>query len=98
MFYNEDSWQKFREEALAYAANRERTVLQEWLDMVDYIEPVGYYLDTYHNVMVIYATRIGVLIGKGGVHVEELKKKLLEEYGRDFEVTFVEIRGGFVNV
>lgn len=98
MFYNEDSWQKFRAEALEYEANRERTVLEEWLDMVDYNEPVGYYLDRYHNVMVIYATRIGVLIGKGGVHIEELKKKLLEEYGRDFEVTFVEIRGGFVNV
>ena len=98
MFYNKERWQQFRAEALEHEANRARTVLQEWLDVVDYIEPVGYYLDTYHNVMVIYTTRIGVLIGKGGVHVEELKKKLLEEYGRDFEVTFVEIRGGFVNV
>lgn len=98
MFYNEERWQQFREEALEYEANRERTVLEEWLGMMNYIEPVGYYLDTYRNVMTIYATKIGVLIGKDGVHVEELKKKLLEEYGRDFEVTFVEIRGGFVNV
>lgn len=98
MFYNEERWQKFREEALEHEANRERTVLEEWLDMMDYNEPVGYYLDTHRNVMIIYATRIGVLIGKGGIHVEVLKKRLLEEYGRDFEVEFVEIRGGFVNV
>ncbi len=98
MFYNEERWQQFRAEALAYAANRERTVLEEWLGMMNYIEPVGYYLDTYRNVMTIYATRIGVLIGKGGSNVEVLKKMLLEEYGRGFEVMFVEIRGGFVNV
>lgn len=98
MFYNEERWQKFREDALAYETNREKTLLNEWLGKIGYTEPVGYYLDTYLNVMQIYATRIGVLIGKGGIHVEELKKMLLKEYGRDFEVKFVEIRGGFVNV
>lgn len=92
------TWQQFREEALTYEANRSKTVVEEWLDKIDYIEPVGYYLDTYNDVMTIYAMRIGVLIGKGGIHVEELKKMLLEEYGRDYDVTFVEIRGGFVNV
>ena len=98
MFYNEESWQKFRAEALNHEAKRQENILNEWLGMMDYVEPVGYYLDTYRNVMVIYATRIGVLIGKGGSNVEVLKKMLLEEYGRGFEVTFVEIRGGFVNV
>lgn len=98
MFYNEERWQEFRAEALNHEANRQETILNEWLDKIGYAEPVGYYLDTYHNVMEIYATRVGVLIGKGGIHVEELKKMLVEEYGRDFEVKFVEIRGGFVNV
>lgn len=98
MFYDEDSWQKFREESIVYAENRQQTVLTEWLDKIGYTEPIGYYLDTYHNVMEIYATRIGVLVGKGGINVEELTKMLFEEYGRKFEVKFVEIRGGFVNV
>ena len=98
MFYNVDNWMRFREEALAYSADIERRIIKEWLDKIGYTEPVGYYRDTINNIMEIYSTRIGMLIGKGGTHVEELKKMLLDEYRTSFEIKFVEIRGGFVNV
>ena len=96
-FYNVDNWLKFREEALAYTANKERTVIKEWLDKIGYTDPVGYYRDSLNHVIQIYSTRPGVLIGKAGVNVEELSRMLLETFGRDYKVTFVEIRGGFVN-
>ena len=96
--YDDVAWQKFREEALEYSANLERTIVKEWLDKIGYTEPVGYYRDSINNVMILYSTRPGVLIGKGGCNVKTLEKILLYKYGADYKVTFVEIRGGFVNV
>lgn len=93
-----DNWMRFREEALEYSANMERTVIEQWLGKIGYTDPVGYYRDNLHNIMQIYSTRPGVLIGKAGVNAEELERMLLEVFGRDYKVTFVEIRGGFVNV
>ena len=98
MFYDNEAWLKFREESLTYSRIRERAVIKEWLDKIGYAEPVGYYLDNLNNVMEIYSTRPGVLIGKAGVPVEELEKMLLDEYGRKYQIKYVEIRGGFVNV
>ena len=48
--------------------------------------------------MIIYATRIGCLIGKAGINVAEFEKMLTEEFYDEWKVSFVEIRGGFVNV
>lgn len=98
MSYDIDKWMRFREEALTYSSSRERSILKEWLDKIGYAEPVGYYRDTLNDVMEIYSTRPGVLIGKGGSNVKELEQMLFREYRTVYRVKFVEIRGGFVNV
>lgn len=98
MFYDEERWQKFRAEALEHEANRERTVLQEWLDDIRFAEPVGYYRDGLNNVMTLYSTMPGLLIGMQGRNIEKLKRMMFDEYHVVYEIKFVEIRGGFVNV
>lgn len=93
---NNESWEKFRGDCLAYAKNREETVLKKWLNEIGYTEPIGYYRNIGDKVMEIYTTRPGALIGKAGVNVEKFEKILSDEFGGEWKVKFIEIRGGFV--
>ena len=94
----EMAWQKFREEAFAFNKNREETVIKKWLNEIGYTEPVGYYRNSWKREMEIYATRLGCLIGKAGVDINKFKNMLNEEFGGEWEVKLVEIRGGFVGI
>lgn len=85
-------------EALATVKNMEEAAIKRWLKEIGYTEPVGYYRSISAGEMEIYTTRPGVLIGKAGVHVEKLRSILSEEFGREYKVKFVEIRGGFVRI
>lgn len=99
--YQEDKdneWLSIRGEALEYAKNKEETMLKKWLDDIDYEEVVGYYRDCLNKTMNIYAKRIGALVGVEGVNVNKLKKMLSEEFYGKWNVKFIEVRGGFVNV
>lgn len=96
--YDEDAWQKFREESHKFVKSLEESVIKEWLDKIGYTEPVGYYRNAWKREVEIYATRVGVLIGKAGVNVKELEKLLAEQFCGEWKVKFVEVRGGFVNV
>lgn len=92
---NED-YEEERYKSLVYMKNKEEAVIKKWLDHIGFNEPVGYYRNVLNHVMEIYTTRPGVLIGKAGVNVKEFKKMLSEEFFGEWEVKFVEIRGGFV--
>ena len=98
----EDEWLKFRNEALEYAKNKQETLLKKWLDNIGYTkrykEPIGYYLNYLHHTMEIYSHTPGALIGMEGAYVEELKQMLSKEYYGKWNVKFIEVRGGFVNV
>ena len=96
--HNEEAWQNFRSEALEYMSNKEKSVIKKWLDKIGYTDPVGYYRDSLNKTMIIYAQRIGCLIGKAGINVIDFEKMLSEEFYGEWKVSFVEIRGGFVNV
>lgn len=93
---NSKSWEKFRGDCLVYAKDREETVLKKWLNEIGYTEPIGYYRDISDKVMEIYTIRPGVLIGRAGVNVEKFEKILSDEFGGEWKVKFIEIRGGFV--
>ena len=97
MYYDE-SWERFRGECLEYMRNKENTLVKKWLDNINYIEPVGYYINIGKQEIEIYATKVGVLIGRAGVGVDKLNEILTEEFNGEWEVKFVEIRGSFVNV
>lgn len=97
--YDEEmEWQKFRAEAHAFMKNMEENAVRKWLDMIGYTEPVGYYRNILDREMEIYATRIGCLIGKAGTNVRLFENILAEEFGGEWKVKFIEVRGGFVGI
>lgn len=96
----DEDWENFRAEAHRYAKEREETLLKNWLDKIGYKdkEPIGYFRNVCNNTMEIYSRRVGVLIGRAGINVDELKKMLSEEFHGEWRVKFIEIRGGFVTI
>ena len=98
MFDND--WEEFRAEALAYAKDRNETLVKTWLSKIGYKDttPVGYYINLSNNTIELYSTRVGPLIGKAGVNVDTLKEMLSEEFRDEWKVKFIEIQGGFVTV
>ena len=98
MFDND--WEKFRADALELQKSREETLIKTWLNRIGYKEknPIGYYISLSDNIIEIFSTTPGILIGKSGVNVDELKKMLSDEFGKAWHVKFVEIRGGFVGI
>ena len=52
---------------------------------------IGYYRDSFNNIMEIYTTKPGMLIGKAGANVEKLENMLSEEYRGVWKVKFIDI-------
>lgn len=96
--YEEKRFQEFRNECIIFTKNREKAVIEKWLEKIGYTEPVGYACSLSDREMTIYTTRPGVLIGKAGNSVKEFKAMLTEEFCGIWNVKFVEIRGDFVNI
>lgn len=94
---DEYEWQQLRGEILWHQANRNRKLIEKWCRECGITSPIGYDNDL-NGVMTIYTKYPGQLIGRGGEFINKFKADLKEEFGRDYEVKFVEVRGGFVNV
>ena len=73
-------------------------LINEWCKKCGVVELVGYYNDTTKHKMYIYTNKCGILIGKAGCRVNEFKEELKKEFSVEYEVEFVEIRGGLANV
>ena len=97
-YEEEDEWLNMRGEALEYIKNKEEAILKKWLNDIGYKEPIGYYRNVLTHTMKIYASKIGWLVGVEGVNVSKLKKMLSEEFYGKWNVEFIEVRGGFINV
>ena len=85
-------------EALAFTKNKKESLIKKWLNKINFTEPIGYDISFGPNVATIYTKHPGVLIGKYGANVNEFYTMLAEEFGGKWEVKFVEVHGGFVNV
>ena len=83
---------------MGYTKNRIETVLKNWLDKLGRTDPIGYYLNYSDHTLEIYTTIPGKLIGRAGVNVDDLKQMMVDEYHSNWNVRFIEIRGGFLNV
>ena len=94
----DEEWEEMREDVYLYMKNKNEALLKRWLSDIGYKDPVGYYVNLSDNVVEIYTTRPGVLIGRAGVNVDVLRQMLAKEFHREWQVKFVEIRGGFVQV
>lgn len=97
-FYDEDAWMELRASAHEFMKNKEETVIKNWLNEIGYTDPVGYFRKSWKKEIEIYATHPGVLIGKAGINIEELKKMMSEEFYGEWEVKLVEVGGGFVRI
>lgn len=94
----DEGWEKCRAEAIKLMRDTEETMIKKWLSELGYTEPVGYYRNIFTREMEIYTKHPGRLIGKAGVDVHRFEKMLSEEFGGEWKVQFVEVRGGFVKV
>lgn len=92
----DDDFQKMRAEANAWARGRERKFLEDWCAEAGLKEPVAYDYE-YHKGFTIYTNRPGVLISKAGSLVNKYRDRLKEEFGKDNDIKFVEIKRGFAN-
>ena len=92
----EDDFQKMRAEVNTWARNRERKFLEDWCAEAGLKEPVAYDYE-YHKGFIIYTKYPGILIGKAGSLVNKYRDKLKEEFGKDNNIKFVEIKNGFAN-
>lgn len=93
--YNDD-FQKIRAEVNAWSRNRERKFLNDWCIEAKLKEPVGYDYD-YKNGFTIYTNHPGILIGKAGILINKYRDRLKEEFSKDNNIKFVEIKNGFAN-
>lgn len=96
----DEAWEEFRAQMHNEMKNEEESMIKKWLNGIGYNhkEPIGYYMDRYNKIMTIYSTRPGQLIGKAGANVNFLKVMLTELCRGEWEVKFIEIRGGFVTL
>ena len=98
MMIEEEEWMRIRSEALEFARKRETKLIEDWCAECKVTTPVGYYFDIFRKVVKIYSVQVGSLIGAKGVKVDKFKAAVEKEFGKPYEVEFVEIRGGFANV
>ena len=93
-----DDFEQFRDEALEYMHNRNKELVKRWCENCGVTSPIGYYNDLSNGIMTIYTTHPGWLIGMQGIKLDAFVDELEKEFNRKYEVKFVEIRGGFVNI
>lgn len=97
-YFDDEAFLEMRAEAHEFMKNKEESALKRWLESIGFKGTVGYYFNLSDNVVEIYTTRPGVLIGKAGSGVEAFIQILNEEFRGDWGVRFKEIRGDFVSI
>lgn len=89
-------FEELRNEVHKWAKNRERKFLEDWCVEAGLEEPVGYDY-VYGEGFTIYTKHPGILIGKAGILVNKYRYRLKEDFGKDNNIKFVEIKNGFAN-
>ena len=89
-------WEEMRNEVYNWAVNRKRKFLEDWCAEAGLKEPVGYDF-VYGEGFTIYTNHPGYLIGKAGGLINKYRNRLKEEFGKDNDIKFVEIKNGFAN-
>lgn len=92
----DESFERMRNEVHNWTKNRERKFLEDWCAEAGLKEPVAYDYE-YHKGFTIYTNHPGILIGKVGILVNKYRDRLKEEFGKDNDIKFVEIKNGFAN-
>lgn len=94
---NEAEWLKTREDAHDFMLNRNKKLIEEWAKSAGVKTPIGFYNDS-NGTLTIYTDKCGQLIGYHGETVNYFKEVLKKEFGKEYKINFVEVKGGFVNL
>ena len=86
-------FEEYRGKILEEQAEKNERVLKHFFWRINYKGIVGYKNELSKGLFTVWTDRPGILIGKGGQNVEVLKEILKEEFDRDYEVDFKEIKG-----
>ena len=92
----DESFERTREEVHNWAVNREHKFLENWCTEAGLKEPIAYDYD-YNKGFTIYTNHPGILIGRAGCLVNKYRDKLKEEFGKNNDIKFVEVKNGFAN-
>lgn len=85
-------------DVLAEIRKTDRKLIEDWCKDCGVTTPVGYSVDYSNSVLTIYTDRPGWLIGYCGEKVSKFREAWKQEHYREYEVKFVEVHCGFVNV
>lgn len=86
-------FEEFREKVLEEVAEKNERVLKHLFWKINYKGIVGYDNSLSKRIFTVWTDSPGILIGKGGQNVEVLKAILEEEFGKEYDVEFKEIKG-----
>ena len=94
----DENFEEFRGKVLEEMSEKNERVLKHFLWRINYKGIVGYENSLCERVFTVWTDRPGILIGKGGQNVGILKEILKEEFDRDYDVKFKEIKGKMLAV
>lgn len=89
----DENFEDFRGKVLEEMSEKNERVLKHFFWRINYKGIVGYENSLGEKIFTVWTDRPGILIGKGGQNVEVLKEILREEFDRDYDVKFKEIKG-----
>lgn len=99
MYCNEDDdWMEFRAQCHEIVHNIHKQLIEAWCAECNVTTPIGYYHEYSTHTLHIYTDWPGKLIGRGGEKVKKFEEALKKEFGKEYQVKFIEVRGGFVNI
>ena len=79
--------------SLEEMSERNERVMKNFFYRIGYKGIVGYDNDLGNKVFTVWSDKPGILIGKGGQNICILKDILKEEFEKDYEIEFKEIKG-----
>lgn len=86
-------FEEFRGKVLEEMEEINTRVLKQFFFRIGYKGIVGYENNLGKKVFTVWTDKPGILIGKGGQNITILKEILKEEFEKDYDVEFKEIKG-----
>ena len=85
-------------DAIEELRKADNKLIEDWCKDCGVTTPVGYDIDYSNSVLTIYTDKPGWLIGYRGEKIFKFREVWNQEHYREYEIKFVEVRNGFVNV
>lgn len=90
-------WQEIRGNILEEIREMQEKPLRQYLTERNINDNFFYEYEHINRELTIFTNRPGIWIGRSGEGVNRLKEILSEQFDHEVEVSFVEIKGRFMN-